>query len=57
MSKQPLRDFLKFFYSFIMMIISFIFVLPGFVMNGPIALLLNILGERERKKVKQNYLF
>lgn len=37
-----------------MTIVSLVFALPGFIMSAPIAILLNTLTERERKKALAN---
>lgn len=44
-------DTLKFLYSFFMMLLYLMFLLPGFIMTGPIKIMLDYLSEQERKKV------
>jgi len=50
-SSQKLKNIISFFYSLMMFIISAIFAAPGFLLNGPLGLLIKYLSEKERKKV------
>lgn len=43
-----------FLYSLICTLFYFIVALPGFIVNGPLGMLLNNLSEKERVKVRRN---
>lgn len=55
MNNAGTAELLKILYHLIMAIFCFCITLPGFIMTGPIRLVLNYLAEKERQKVIPPY--
>lgn len=53
MKRRPFQDLLRIVYHLVMVVFCLLLATPGFVMNGPIAVVLNYLAEKERVKVSR----